>query len=96
MKNRNILKALIVAQAVAFAAASTALVIEASEPPAEVCGDHNGNGRVDANDALRVLLEAVGLDGNLFCPCFFCPGDGDDDDSDSNSGSDSDSHSGRD
>ncbi len=37
--------------------------------PVGPCGDVDGSGGVAASDALRVLRESVGLDGNVLCLC---------------------------
>ena len=45
-----------------------------SEIAQSVCGDHDGNGRLGASDALIVLRKAVGEDVELICSCPSCPG----------------------
>lgn len=42
--------------------------------PVTICGDADGNGKVQANDALTTLRTAVGL---AVCPLSLCDVDGD-------------------
>jgi hypothetical protein len=57
------------------AADSGAVEVATCPPGSALCGDANGNGSLQASDALRVLQAAVGLD--VDCPRYLCDFNGD-------------------